>query len=399
MKKLFCLLLSLMMLLSSAALAESVPVDENAALTREEIEIYLNSLGQAALTGENVEVVPLEEGGAQVYLDETVLVIADESLTESSAILSAYPGENQADLRGIFLGSTPDEVLGAYPNNNPRLNGSYYDAALFIDDALFSAGEKQEASAGYVLRDGQQIYMITYEVFSRQADGVAVSSVSYGLENGCVTSICIAVDEEILEEAEAQESIQEIAEMQEISEYFAYPVSADNGETLAPFEREDLALRASASDVLDFLDLTAEDLTAVFGPAPFEEWTEDSDGSLLRTLQWEGITVLLRYNAQRQFTAVDSVTINDVNVDGPRGVRVCDSLDSVINRFRHGEVLESEATVYLYGDGNTAPYGVRAYSPENAEVTYALSLGDGRTVIWRMTFVISELQSMMLMLR
>ena len=393
MKKLFCLLLSLAMLLSSAALAEDVPVDENAAVTREEIELYLNSMGQAALTGENVEVVPLEQGGAQVYLDETVLVIADESLTESSAILSAYPGDNQADLRGLFLGSTPNEVLGAYPNDNPTLNGSYYDAALFI------AGEKPEVCAGYVLRDGQQIYLIAYDVFTWQADGVSVSSVSYVLENGCVTSIRVAVDNEMLEEAEALEAIQDIAEMQEISEYFAYPVSVDNGETLAPFEREDLALRASASDVLDFLDLTAEGLTAVLGPAPVEEWTEDSDGSFLRTLQWEGITVLLRYNAQKQFTAVDSVTINDVNVDGPRGVRVGDSLDSVLFRFRHAEIFNSDDTILLYGDGQTPPYGVLAYSPENAELSYALSLGDGRAVAWYMTFVIGELQSMTLMLR
>lgn len=393
MKKLFCLLLALAMLLSSAALAEDVPVDENAAMTREEIELYLNSLGQAALTGENVEVVPLEDGGAQVYLDETVLVIADESLTESSAILSAYPGENQADLRGLFLGAAPDEVLSAYPNDNPTLNGSYYDAALFI------SGEKPEVSAGYVLRDGQRVYRIAYEVFSWQADGVSVSSVSYELENGYVTSIRIAVDDEILEEAEALEKIQEIAEMQEISEYFAYPVSMDGGEALAPFEREDLALRVSASDVLDFLDLTAEGLIDVLGPAPVEEWTEDSDGSFLRLLQWEGISVLLRYDAQRQFTAVDSVTINDVNVDGPRGVRVGDGLDSVLFRFRHAEIFNSDDTILLYGDGQTAPYGVLAYSPENAEVSYALSLGDGRTVAWYMTFVIGELQSMTLMLR
>ena len=392
MKKLFCLLLALVMLLSSAALAENAPVDENAAMTREEIEIYLNALGQAALAGEFVEVVALEQGGAQVYLDETVLLISDETLTESTAVLSACPGEDRADLRGLFIGSSLEEVLGAYPNDNPALNGSYYDAALFI------AGEKPEVSAGYVLRNGQQVYLIAYEVFSWQTGGVTVSSVSYRLENGYVSSIEIAMDDEILEEAEALEKIKEIAEMQEISEYFAYPSSADSGEALAPFEREDLTLRLSASDTLDFLDLTAEDLTAVLGPALVEEWTDDSDGSFLRLLQWEGISVQLRYDAQRQFAAVASVTINDVNVDGPRGVRPGDSLDSVLFRFRHAEIFNSDDTILLYGDGQTAPFGVLVYNPENAEVTYAFSLGDGRTVAWHLTFVIGELQSMTLML-
>lgn len=390
MKKLFCLLLTLAMLFPSAALAESAAVDENAALTREEIEMYLNSLGQAALEGEDVAVVPVEQGGAQVYLDDTVLLISDEALTESTAVLSAYPGENQADLRGLFLGSALNEVLGAYPNDNPTLNGSYYDAALFI------LGEKPEMSAGYLLRDGQQAYIIVYEVFSWQPDGVAVSSVSYGIENGYVTFIRIAMDNELLEEAEALEMIQEIAEMQEISEYFAYPSSVDNGEALAPFEREDLTLRLNASEALDFLDLTVEGLTEVLGPAPVDEWTEDSDGSFLRLLQWEGVSVLLRYDAQKHFTAVDSVTINDVNLDGPRGVRVGDTLDSVIFRFRHAEIFNADDTILLYGDGQTPPFGVLAYSPENAEVSYAFSLGDGHTVVWYMTFVIGELQSMTL---
>ncbi|MBR0228090.1 MAG: hypothetical protein IJQ62_07055 [Clostridia bacterium] len=399
MKKLFCLLLSLAMLLSSAALAEDVPVDENAALTREEIELYLNGLGRAALEAEDAVVTPLAQGGAEVRLNETVFEISDETLTESSAIVAAYPGDDQADLRGLFLGSSLEEVLAVYPNNNPRLNGSYYDAALFIDDTLFIAGEKSEVSAGYVLRQGQQAYLVAYEVYSWQPDGVSVSSVTYLLENGYVESIRIAMDDEILEEAEAREKIQEIREMQEISEYFAYPVSMDNGEALAPFEREDLALRANASDVLDFLDLTAEGLTDVLGPAPVDEWTEDSDGSFLRLLQWEGVSVYLRYNAQRQFTGVGSLTVNDVNLDGPRGVRVSDSLDSVIYRFRHAEILYADDTVLLYGDGQTVPYGALVYTPENAEVTYALSVGEGRTVVWHMTFVIGELQSMTLALQ
>ena len=103
---------------------------------------------------------------------------------------------------------------------------------------------------GYLLRSGQQVYLISYEVFSWQPDGVAVSSVAYRLENGYVESIRIAVDDEILEEAEALELIQEVADMQEISEYFAYPWSAWDGERLAPFTREDLSLLAKRSDEL-----------------------------------------------------------------------------------------------------------------------------------------------------
>ena len=220
----------------------------------------------------------------------------------------------------------------------------------------------------------------------------------YLLDNGYVSDIMVFADSLYEEEAILQ-SVQELADMQEISEYTPYPVSVENGEALAPFEREDLSITVRGQKVADFLDLNAEDMIAALGNAPVDEWTEDSDGSFLRLMQWEGVSLLLKYDAQRKFTAVDSLTINDEGLEGPRGVRVGDLLDSVIFRFRHAEVFGTEDTVSLYGDGQTLPYGVLSYTPESAEVTYAFSMEDGRSVVWHMTFVIGELQSMTLMLR
>ena len=392
MKKLFCLAIALLMLLSSAALAEPVPVDENAALTREEIEIYLDSLCLAAMEDAGMEITNYDDGSSFVVFSGAVLQISDEELTETTVGLNAYLNEEQADPRGLYIGSSLDEVLGAYPNDNPALGGSYYDAVLFI------TGEKPEMSAGFLLREGQRVETVVYTVYSWQPDGVAISNVVYSLDNGFVSAIQVRASE-LMEEAEALESIQEIADMQEISEYFAYPVSMDNGEALAPFEREDLAITQLGQRVSDFLDLNAEDMIAALGNPSVDEWTEDSDGSFLRLMQWDGVSLLLKYDAQRKFTAVDSLTINDTILEGPRGVRVGDLLDSVIFRFRHAEVFGTEDAVSLYGDGQTLPYGVLSYTPESAEATYAFSMEDGRSVVWHMTFVIGELQSMTLMLR
>ena len=392
MKKLFCLSIALLMLFSAAALAEPVPVDENAPLTREEIALYLDSLVSAALEEGSFTTEENGVGMTEVQYSGALLVIADEQLTETTAVVSAFLEEETSDLRGLFIGSSLAEVLAAYPNDNPNLAGAYYDATLFI------SGEKPEMSVGYILRDGQRVTSVVYDVYSWQPDGVSVSQVIYRLDNGYVSDIMVFADG-LYEEDVILQSVQDLADMQEISEYFAYPVSADNGEALAPFEREDLTLLVNASDALDFLDLTAEGMIAVLGNPPVDEWTEDSDGSFLRLMQWEGASLLLKYDAQRKFTAVDSLTVNDVILEGPRGVRVGDALDSVIFRFRHAEVFGSESTVFLYGDGQALPYGTLAYSPESAEVSYAFSLEDGRTVVWHMTFVIGELQSMTLMLR
>ena len=50
---------------------------------------------------------------------------------------------------------------------------------------------RQMLDAGYLLREGQRVSLIVYQVFSWQPDGVAISSVAYSLENGYVTSIRI----------------------------------------------------------------------------------------------------------------------------------------------------------------------------------------------------------------
>ena len=397
MKKLFCLAIAFLMLLSSAALAEAAPVDENAPLTREEIEMYLDVLAETARQ-EGAQSVAREAGESDVFLPEVAfsggsLTISDETFTDTTAVVGAMLSEETEDLRGLCIGASLEEVLRAYPNDNPSLTGSYFDAALYI------SGEKPEITMGYLVRLGQQVTSVWYDVYSWQPDGVAVSSIAYFFDQGYVSEIQVHQDYLLLEEAVALSEIQDAADMQEIIEYTPYPVVADDGEALAPFEREDLTITQFGQKVADFLDLNAEDMTAALGVPPVDEWTEDSDGSFLRLMQWEGASLLLKYDAQRTFTAVDSLTVNDVILEGPRGVRVGDALDSVIFRFRHAEVFGSETTVFLYGDGQALPYGTLAYSPESAEVSYAFSLEDGRTVVWHMTFVIGELQSMTLMLR
>ena len=393
MKKLIALLLSLLLTVSAcAAFAEAVETEESAPLTKEELEIYLDSLAAAALEDENLLLTSYDDGSSFAEFSGGILQIADEQLTDSTAILSASLYKDQPDPRGLRLGATLDEVLAAYPNDNPLLSGSYYDAVLSI------GGDKPEMTVGYLLRDGQRVGTIAYSVYSWQPDGVEIWGVYYTLNQGIVTGI-FAGSSGVMAEEDALEELHGISEMQEISGYFAYPSSMDDGEGLAPFQREDLNLVRFGETVADFLDLDADAMIAAFGPAPVDEWTEDSDGSFLRLAQWNGISLLLNYDAQKQFTGVDTLTINDDVLDGPRGVRVGDTLDSVIFRFRHGDTFVDGSTLSLYGDGQAAPYGTLNYSPESAELSYAFDLEDGRSIVWHNTFVAGILQSMSLLLR
>ena len=385
MKKLIALLLALLMVPSFALAAPAA--EESAPLTYEEINLYLDGLVQTALTDNGLLVTTGEDGVFRASYTGAVLEIADEKLSKSTAVLSAALNPGQEDLRGLRLGDTLSELLEAYPNDNPNLYGTYYDAALYIH------GEKPEASVGYVLRDGQRVISVEHLVEHWTQDGVIECSVYYTLDQGTIVDIRISCASNPLPEEEALTTISEVADMQENSEYFAYPQSED-GRDLPPFQREDLSFAG-----IDFLDITAESAAEAFGTPPVDEWMEDSTGESLRTLQWDGITLLLTYDAQKNLLHADSLTINDDVLEGPRGVRVGDYMDSVIYRFLHNEGGVVAGGITLYGDAEQAPYGVLSYDAEGgAYINYAYALEDGETVIWHLTFVNAQLREMRLLM-
>jgi len=387
MKKLTALLLALL-LFALPALAEEAPQEEESAqLTYEELEIYLSALAKDALSSGEVSIRSQEDGVWAEY-PGGALLIADEELTENTAVVGFAAAPGQEDPRGLMVGSSIRDVLAAYPNDNPELYGTRYDAALYI------RGEKPEATVGYVLRDGQRVTQIWHAVEHWTQDGVIECGIAYDLDHGVVTGISIVGMQNVQEEAVALETIADVAAMQENREYAAYPQTED-GQTLAPFQREDLSFSG-----IDFLDLTAEDAIAAFGTPSLDEWTEDSTGEFLRLLQWDGISVQLVYSAGKEFLRVDSLVYSNPEFEGPRGVRPGDYLDTVINRFyREDYAVLSAGEVKLYDDGNKTNYGLLSYSAGSAALTYSLTLDGDATVVWYMTFADDELQEARLLLR
>ena len=390
-KKLLSLLLALMML-TGVCLAEPAyslpPAEESASLTYEEIEIYLSSLVKAALADPELDVNQTSQSGHSwlwASFRGGLLEIEEEQLTEDAAVAYAELSAEQADPRGLYLGDSLQQLLAVYPCDNPDLLGSYYDATLYV------SGEKPEVCVGWLLRDGQRVELVVYTVYAWREDGVAHLSIRFMLDQGVITGILIGPRTMYTEE-EALEEIGDIADSQEITDYFAY-IQSEYGLDLAPFQREDLAFSG-----VDFLDLTAESALTAFGPAATDEWMEDA-GQWLRILGWDGMSLMLVYDANRQFIRVDSLTVSADVLEGPRGVRVGDELDTVIFRFRHSEGSFTDGGLDLYGDGETAPYGLLTYDAEGSALTYALALDGGDTVLWHLTFVGSALDSMRLLLR
>lgn len=388
MKKLIALLLALLML-SCAALAEP-EAEENAYLTQEELEMYLNILtGDALDAGAQRTEYNAETGVATIeYGLGAKLFIADEELIATSAVLGAVLSPEQEDLRGIHFGESLRDVLAVYPNDNPDLTGTRYDAVLYVN------GDKPETTLGYLLRDGQRVTEVTHLVFTWKEDQVVRSGITYTFENDMVTNIAIFGLDGAVEEADALQQIADAAALQEINEFTPYPVAAVSAD-LTPFQADDLAFGG-----LRFDALTPDEATEVLGKAAVDEWMEDSTGEYLRTLQWEGVSIVFLYDSQKSFLRVDSLGVNDDVMEGPRGVRIDDSMESVMNRFRHGENAALPNGIALYGDGENAPYAVLSYSETTATLTYCLATGENASVvIWQLTFVDGMLQNYRMLLR
>jgi len=386
MKKLIALLLALLLCLGTA-MAEPVESEESATLSYEEMEIYLGKLAKEVMAVEETATTTDDAGNTAVSFPGGVMYIADETLSETTAILGADLEVGATCPRGLKVGDTLSMLLDTYPNDNPFLFGTYYDAALYTAD------EKPEAKAGWVLRDGQRVQEVVHAVYHWTENGVISCGVSYTIDRDTIIGISVFGMENLVDEETALTDLNNVAAMQEISEYFAYPTSLD-GSTLAPFEREDLSFAG-----LDILDLTVEMATEALGSAPVDEWTEDSTGEYLRLKQWEDVSILFLYDANKQFQRMDTITVNGDSIEGPRGVRVGDLMDSVMYRFRHSQGSVLENGIALYGDGQTAPYGVLSYGETTATITYTLALEEEQTVIWHLTFVEGELQSMNMLLR
>lgn len=372
MKKILALLVCCMLMIP-AALSESA-VEESAPLSYEELQIYLSALPAAALEEGAVNLVKDEDGRTVADTGLGQLTLKGETLDQEAVVLQADLSVHQACPRGLFMGDTLEMLLNTYPNDNAGLVGSYYDAALYI------TGEKPEIICGYLLRDGQRVTQVTHVIYHWQEDGQVIRcGVEYSLDQGTIVAIRVFGMEDVISEATALEEISDCAEIQEISEYSAYPQS-EIGNKLTPFEREDLAFAG-----LDLLDMTYEDALRVLGDSPVDDWTKDSTGDYLRLRQWDGISLLFNYDAQKNFKSLNTVIINGDNIEGPRGVRPGDAMETVIYRFLHGQGGTVESGILLYGDGENPPYGVVAYSVETATITYT-QVVDEKTFIWQMTF-------------
>lgn len=382
MKKCVALFLALMMVLSlTTAVAES----DADALDYDELMEWAEGFKTRALAAgaplndPTEEAAYTEDGYAFVY-DFATLYMDRPEMTADSVLQAVvvYSPEEQGP-RGTGVDQLSSEVLNAFYNENDDLQGDSSFAALYVSDTM-PAG----ALWGWVQRDGQRIETIQYAVheqLSSGGDGYTDCGLVYTLSDNLVAAIRAYGLNETISADEVRSNLDAVQEVSEKTEYAQVPTSI-NGSELEMFDRDDLIFSG-----LDFLSLTPEEAEARLGAAQEDDWMED-EGAYLRSMEFASCTMTFSYDAQKQNPALEMLSIDMDGLEGPRCVRIGDTLSSVISRFRNGEGdYDGVSREVLYGDGENAPYGLAEYGDDaTAGLWYAAKLEDGRTVVLSMSF-------------
>lgn len=380
-KRLICLAIMLvMMLFALPSLAE----DNGAgALTWEELEAWAASYKARAMESQPLndpteEAAFSEDGYAFVY-EFAMLYMDRPEMTEDAVIRSIVVTDpEEVAPHGTRVDYLASEVLNAYYNENPALDGDSSFAALYLADTM-----PDEALWGWVQRDGQRLMTIQYAVHEQPAtggEGYTDAGLIYTIQDNLVAAIRAYGLDARVSENDVRDTLAEVQQVAATTGYAQVPTSYV-GTDLEAFNRDDLIFAG-----VDFLALTPEEAEDVFGAAREDHWMED-EGAYLRTMEFASCSMTFMYDAKKQNPVLEVMTIDMDGMEGPRAVRIGDTFSSVLCRFRYGEGEFDGFTEALYGTMDAAPYGMAEYGDDaSATLYYAMKADNGRTIQLYMPF-------------
>lgn len=367
MRKLLSLLLCLALLPLALASAEQAP----GPLSLAEIELFHQVILEKAMAD---GLTPVQDGAAYTLKGQGYeLQLASPDLSQDSLVLSAaliLSGSGHGlslprGPRGLVLDSPASDLLALFANDNPHLAGTPASAVLYILGSLPTA-----VHTGFVLRDGQHLSLVEYNVFFQADAGVSRAGMQFIIDQGALVAMRSFLPLESMPQQEAQEELFALQALQEQSAYIAHGDTAGS-----QLSREDLDLAG-----LDFFDSTPESAVALLGEAHNRDQVDNSDGSQLLILQWPGLEAVFRQDDAG--STCQRLTVSDLPYEGPRGLRVGDTLAQAISRFEHGEDGGSK----LYGDGQNPPYGLMVEEGGDATLYYVIDAETG-SVGLMLTFI------------
>lgn len=387
MKKLILLLLALTLLVFAVSGFAEATVAETVAsptpLTSAEVRDAVDSFHKLALGLEPLGTErSADEDGPDVWTieyDFGFIHTGDEKLTENSTIygITVLTGEHEI-VRGLSVGTSQSDLLSAFKCDNTGLAGDRFGALLSLD-----GNPEAGFTAATLSRDGQRNNYIMWQV-TEAKDGLFLNDgmICY-LDGGMISGVDLYISGDTTPE-EVADVWSLMTELSEKDDYVAVDMNYTDGAMLEPFSTADLVFSG-----IDFLNDVSESLPDLLD----EVMIDNGDGTFLHRVDGIGYTAILHADEEMRDLSLLQITILSDDIEGPRGVRLGDSLidDRVRFRYEDTEFDYDHMTQLLYGDGVTAPYGIAIYGTDgSAELRYLLCTEDDREILLLLTYSTDE---------
>jgi len=290
---------------------------------------------------------------ATLYYDKPVL--DNQSILQGFAITD----ENLVTPRGISLGSSAWDLIAAYGWQNPELLGDGSFAALYRLNNLPSS-----AKWSWAQRSDTGIVSVRCAVHADVGDEnrYTDAGILYQTQDGLVSAIHVYGLNQSISLADVQSNLSAIAAVQAAASGDSEREAASY---LTPSRWSFLKSEAPAFGEADlsfagihFLELAEADASLSLGPPDRDEWLPDDTGEWLHIAHRDGLVLTYLLDKNRENSRLETLCITSSRWEGPRGVHIQDSTDSVLSRFLAdgaGSVLGEETL--LYGNGTSPPYG------------------------------------------
>lgn len=379
MKKMLCLLLTLTLL---CAFAPAQAAQTPSPLTCDEVDAWAKELLAYAATQ-----TPLNDPSAPEAMNEDgyvfeypfgALHMSGPDLATAQLISVELIGGDVAAPHGATVYMFSQEVMALFAQTNADLVGTRQAAVIYEEGLL-----PQTLRWGIAYRDGQRLQTLEYAALEPTEGGFRFRGVSFALQENMVISIQVYGMNQVMDESTAQ-NLSALVDSASTAKTYRQVPSSYNGGELAMFDEEDLVFAG-----LNLTSLTPEMACLALGDARGDEWIRDVDGGYIRVMTFDTCEVTFACDENRENPKAETFCALTDTVEGPRALRLGDSLTSVRNRFRYGEGSFNEETMVetLYGENSAAPSGLADYSVDGVTVVYYLApLDDGRTATLMLTF-------------
>ena len=400
---LLCLLIFGLGFLNVTAFADDAGVLTEAELGPWVAQVLAQTRGEEPQNAPIGEESLTEEGYAFMYSFATLYY--DKPVLDENSVLQGFAvtDEQMETPRGLHLGSAAEEIIAVYGWQNPELYGDGSFAVLYMLNELpqgaywswvqIGEGGMLSAQCAVHAAVGQNgMYTdagILYDLLDGHIAGIRV----YGLKQ-TVTRAGVESNLRAVVAVQAAGSGDEEPGMPLLPSAGLAEVSFVKNEA-ASFGEEDLHLTQ-----LDFLHLNDMEAAQVFGQPLDEEWVRDDTGEWLRSIRYSSAMLTYVLDENRENARLESASIVSPALEGPRGIRIGDALESVLAQFRNdGESEWHDGRALLYGDGQAAPYGEISLSEAGVALRYAVSIqtadGSAREVTLHLAFTDDRLNEIL----